>query len=295
MRLKSPIADYLPITHSDACVPVAHIMQNAYAPLPPVPLPKHVSPSIQSCRVRKTVLPRPSPSQTAAWPRILSGIRKSTLDVAGTPPITSSIAWRLALRDDIYSDKRLQILTRGRAKASAMSSPIMQSTLDDEDLTLLEGPARSLVASIPSASDADLGDLVSNASTYPARLRQNVLIANDNGSPLLYITLWWDSRVYFALDTRKKRNKPDARIVTPLVLPIDLEQARYEHSRQILSVVYGAIDQGTFTWGRQYVYKRRHKPFLVAEEVFAPAIAQYLGEITPPLYTTGIERLTADY
>lgn len=223
------------------------------------------------------------PIHPATWPRILDGRRICDLSPSSTPAITDNVALRLALRDDIYIDKRMDILTEGSVIATVSSRPVLGST-NDRQMSTIEGPAGPLVASMPCSFESGHGDLYSESINSPRRLQQNVVFHDPDGSPLLYSTFWWDSRVYeMLLETRKKHNSESTTSVSQ-VMPIDLEHARVEHSRRILSVVFGTIDQGTSTWGRQYVYKIRSKPFLVAEEVFAPAMERYLGEITQPLF-----------
>lgn len=184
------------------------------------------------------------------------------------------------------------------------------------DLASLVDPARMFAAQIPGATDSelDLGperdeewdeevadelaeklkhgpgvqrELVRHESACPCgrsgagggRVRERVVFSDSRGRVLLFSTFWWDARLYAWLDARRDVDGG------PTVVPSLLGRLRYEHSRRMLGVVYGMPGPvARPTWGREYVFKRRGCPVLVAQEVFAEGICRYLGPVTPPLF-----------
>jgi len=160
-----------------------------------------------------------------------------------------SPAWRMMLLSDGSVTRHLQLLTDMKTEADCFE----MCNIGDGDTN---PPLPPVAAAVPGP-----------------RLRRQVWLRDQLGTPLVYACSWWNAET---VETYLKDSS--------LPIWISLQKQGVDVNRQIEDLYFGHSPEleaefgcaGPF-WARSYTFLNAGSPICVIYEVFSPAIESYLG------------------
>jgi chorismate-pyruvate lyase len=243
----------------------AHARWTATATTVPPPPPPPPPPAPEPSRRGRRAAAPSAPPAPVVKPVFRS---ENTGDAWDATPVTSAPLWRLLLMSDGDLEGHLQAVTSGDLRLELVESTLLAQVAAERPEPAHHPP----VADLP----------------WPRRQRQ-VRLLDAHRRVLVHATSVWDAALYdHIMGADEARTTWEA-----------LNTARFGTARKVLGVQYGrcaAFGRDELLWARDLLLKRDRRPMVVVREILSPALARYLGPMTPPLegYADALARTTRE-